>query len=46
MLLGIYGLFFELWNPGYVLPGVIGGICLCSRSTPFRCCPSAMPASG
>jgi membrane-bound serine protease (ClpP class) len=28
MLLGIYGLFFELWNPGYVLPGVIGAICL------------------
>jgi membrane-bound serine protease (ClpP class) len=28
MLLGIYGLFFELANPGYVLPGVIGGICL------------------
>ena len=28
MLLGIYGLFFELANPGYVLPGVIGAICL------------------
>ena len=28
MLLGIYGLFFELANPGYVMPGVIGGICL------------------
>jgi len=28
MLLGIYGLFFELANPGYVLPGVIGGICM------------------
>ena len=28
MLLGVYGLFFELWNPGFVLPGVIGGICL------------------
>ena len=28
MLLGIYGLFFELANPGYVLPGVIGGVCL------------------
>ena len=26
MLLGIYGLFFELANPGFVLPGVIGGI--------------------
>jgi len=28
MLLGIYGLFFELANPGYVLPGVVGAICL------------------
>lgn len=28
MLLGIYGLFFELSNPGYVLPGVVGAICL------------------
>jgi membrane-bound serine protease (ClpP class) len=28
MLLGIYGIFFELWNPGYVFPGVLGGICL------------------
>ena len=28
MLLAVYGLFFELANPGFVLPGVIGGICL------------------
>jgi membrane-bound serine protease (ClpP class) len=28
MILGIYGLFFELSNPGAVLPGVIGGIFL------------------
>ncbi|WP_129127825.1 NfeD family protein [Geomonas oryzae] len=28
MLLGILGLFFELSNPGVILPGVIGGISL------------------
>ncbi|MBI3593037.1 MAG: nodulation protein NfeD [Nitrospirae bacterium] len=28
MLLGFYGLFFELTNPGAIFPGVIGGICL------------------
>ncbi|HSR62123.1 MAG TPA: nodulation protein NfeD [Gammaproteobacteria bacterium] len=28
MLLGIYGLFFEFVNPGFVLPGVTGAICL------------------
>jgi membrane-bound serine protease (ClpP class) len=28
LLLGIYGLFFELSNPGGVFPGVLGGICL------------------
>lgn len=28
MMLGIYGLIFELQNPGAILPGVVGGICL------------------
>lgn len=28
MLLGVYGLLFELSNPGAILPGVVGGICL------------------
>jgi len=28
MLLGFYGLFFELTNPGAIFPGVLGGICL------------------
>jgi membrane-bound serine protease (ClpP class) len=28
LMLGFYGLFFELSNPGAVFPGVFGGICL------------------
>ncbi|MEZ8728937.1 nodulation protein NfeD [Vibrio splendidus] len=28
MLLGIYGLLLEFYNPGVGLPGVLGGICL------------------
>ena len=28
MMMGIYGLIFEFSNPGFVLPGVVGGICL------------------
>ena len=28
LLLGMYGLLFEFYNPGFVLPGVVGGICL------------------
>src|SRR5581483_11856196 len=39
MMLGIYGLFFELWNPGFVLPGVIGGICLLLALYAFQVLP-------
>ena len=28
MMIGMYGLFFEFVNPGFVLPGVTGAICL------------------
>ena len=28
LMLGIYGLFFELYNPGAMFPGIIGGICI------------------
>jgi membrane-bound serine protease (ClpP class) len=28
MLIGLYGLLFEFMNPGFVVPGVVGGVCL------------------
>lgn len=39
MLLGIYGLIFELANPGHVLPGVIGGIALLFALYSFQILP-------
>jgi membrane-bound serine protease (ClpP class) len=27
-MLGLYGLLFELYNPGSIFPGVVGGICI------------------
>ncbi len=39
MLLGIYGLFFELYNPGTIVPGVIGGICIILAFFAFQTLP-------
>ncbi|MEK6771948.1 MAG: nodulation protein NfeD [Pseudomonadota bacterium] len=46
MLLGIYGLFFELWNPGYVFPGVLGGICLLLALYAFQVLPISYAGLG
>lgn len=39
MLLGFYGLFFELTNPGSIFPGVIGGICIILAFYAFQTLP-------
>ena len=39
MLLGIYGLIFELSNPGAILPGVVGAICIILAFYSFQTLP-------
>lgn len=39
MMLGFYGLFFELASPGAIFPGVIGGICLILAFYAFQTIP-------
>ena len=39
MMLGIYGLFFEMTNPGAIFPGVVGGICIILAFYSFQTLP-------
>ena len=39
MMLGFYGLFFELSNPGSIFPGVVGAICLILAFFAFQVLP-------
>ena len=39
LMLGFYGLFFELSNPGSLLPGIVGAICLLLAFLAFQSLP-------
>ena len=39
MLVGMYGLFFEFSNPGFVFPGVAGAVCLLLAAYAFHLLP-------
>lgn len=39
MILGIYGLFFEMTNPGAIFPGVVGGVCIILAFYSFQTLP-------
>ncbi len=39
MILGFYGLLFEIYNPGAVLPGIVGSICIVLAFFSFQTLP-------
>ena len=46
MLIGLYGLLLEGYNPGYVLPGVVGAIALLLALYAFQLLPFSYAAMG
>jgi len=41
-ILGFYGILFELSNPGAILPGVVGGICILLAFLAFQALPISL----
>lgn len=39
MMIGLYGILFEIYNPGAIFPGVVGGICLILALYSFQTLP-------
>jgi len=39
MMIGLYGILFEIYNPGAIFPGVIGGICIILALYSFQALP-------
>jgi len=46
MMAGIYGLIFEFSNPGFGLPGILGGICLLVAMYAFQVLPISYAGMG
>ncbi len=39
MMIGLYGILFEIYNPGSIFPGVVGGICIILALYSFQALP-------